>query len=657
MAFNLLVISIYANAQIGAANSSEIKDRFSRFELQIDQLSKENKGDKNRLLLQLNGIEKNAENANDVVVLNTFRCYLAANLKQEAAYQAAYRNLKTIVADGAYKNTLLAGIELCQKYGEPDPQKQNQHLSKAFHFIKNSQAATLRYWISGLYLDLAGKQGRGRDAIEAAKIAINVARVNNDYSRQATSLRILAMIEVDFVDKQAALVHIEEAIELLKFTPTELINTEFLLNRAYVLFALKRYDEAMAAYREIEQIAIKQKEEDIPPIVWSNYADIAFAQGNFVRARKEVQRLLAWAQKNENVLMASYAKMTSGLLAIESKNPELAQQLFEEAEKVFLAENMRVEMREYYGNFASTYSRKGYYKQAYKALEQKLELAALIDRESQGHAANELRELLNTEERIKENLSLQTELERNRSNIQRWVFFVLLLLLGLAWSAHLFFRVRQRNTILQSENKELDLQRFQDPLTQLYNRRYVMENVDAIWKKIEAQSATILILDADHFKKINDQYGHPAGDAALMEIARRIQVNLRDSDIVVRWGGEEFLVCSFSCNSEQASILASRILTELQKSPLEFEGRHIPISASIGYVLMPLKDDVINRLSFDEGVKFADAALYLAKTTGRKRAIGIEKINASTSEYGNIMDELHDAAKRGDIELKEVFAT
>ncbi|WP_395004708.1 GGDEF domain-containing protein [Undibacterium sp.] len=196
-----------------------------------------------------------------------------------------------------------------------------------------------------------------------------------------------------------------------------------------------------------------------------------------------------------------------------------------------------------------------------------------------GHAANELRELLKTEERIKENITLQAEVERSRLSLQRGVFLALFLLLALAWSARLFVQVRRRNSDLQVLNKELDIQRFQDPLTQLFNRRYVMEKQSGIWQRVQNQGAALLIIDADFFKKINDNYGHPAGDAALLEIARRIQLNVRDSDIVVRWGGEEFLICSFGCDATQAGMMVTRILSELRGAPMEFDGNQIQLRA------------------------------------------------------------------------------
>jgi diguanylate cyclase (GGDEF)-like protein len=182
-----------------------------------------------------------------------------------------------------------------------------------------------------------------------------------------------------------------------------------------------------------------------------------------------------------------------------------------------------------------------------------------------------------------------------------------------------------------------------------------MENRATILQKILQQNAAIMIVDADYFKKINDSFGHPAGDAALIEIARRIQLNVRDSDIVVRWGGEEFLICSFACDAAQAGLMVTRILAELRSTPMEFDGKLIQLSASIGYVLMPLQWRANMQLSFEDSIKFADAALYLAKAKGRNRAIGLEKMISSSREPAQLFDQLEDAASKGEIQLKEII--
>lgn len=658
----LLYIASFSNhvqAQASPLSSSKgvspTADQFSSFELAMDKVADQYGSDHRQVLIQLGKIEKQSKDLKDFATLSAYRCYLTSELKQVTEYQAIVQDLKSKVVDEATKLAVQAAIELCQMYGEGDRQKRDQALARAFHFVKDAKAATLRYWISTMYADQTTLQGRAREAMDAAKIARNVAKANNDDFRQATSLRTLAMVEVDFGDKEEALVYIDEVVALRKKISSDPIDTESLLNRAFILAALKRYDEALKAYREVEMIAVKQKEVSIPPIVWSNYADIAYARGDFNQAQKEVDRLLRWSQEHQDVYLTSYAKMTAALLAVESKNPDLAQQLFKEAATFFEKENRRVEMRDFYGALAKAYTRNGYHKQAYVALEQKMNLSTSIEQESRGHAANELRELLKTEERIKENISLQAEVERSRLSLQRWVFLALLLLLALVWAARLFIQSRRRNSVLQLENKELDIQRFQDPLTQLFNRRYVMEKRNAIWQKIQNQSAAILIIDADHFKKINDNFGHPAGDAALIEIARRVQLNVRDSDIVVRWGGEEFLICSFACNAAQAGLMATRILAELRSTPMEFDGKLIQLSASIGYVLIPLQWRANMQLSFDESIKFADAALYLAKAKGRNRAIGLEKMISPAREYAQLFDQLEDAATKGEIQLKEII--
>ena len=143
-------------------------------------------------------------------------------------------------------------------------------------------------------------------------------------------------------------------------------------------------------------------------------------------------------------------------------------------------------------------------------------------------------------------------------------------------------------------------------------RRYVMEKQSGIWAKVQSQGAALLIIDADFFKKINDNYGHPAGDAALVEIARRIQLNVRDSDIVVRWGGEEFLLILPQTEHEKAFEVAEKIRATVESANFPIV-KHKTIS--IGVTCYQNGDSIVQLIAR------ADKALYEAKNTGRNKVV------------------------------------
>jgi diguanylate cyclase (GGDEF)-like protein len=156
-----------------------------------------------------------------------------------------------------------------------------------------------------------------------------------------------------------------------------------------------------------------------------------------------------------------------------------------------------------------------------------------------------------------------------------------------------------------------------DGLTQVYNKRYFLETLDReLLLSSRSQSRPcVLLMDLDHFKSVNDTYGHLAGDAVLAEFCRRAASRLRSGQLLARFGGEEFAVLCTHGNLAAAVETAESIRQETCADPVSFEGRVIPVSVSIG-VAIATNDSTV---SSDELIENADRLLYLAKTSGRNQ--------------------------------------
>ncbi|MEM9972475.1 MAG: GGDEF domain-containing protein, partial [Pseudomonadota bacterium] len=165
----------------------------------------------------------------------------------------------------------------------------------------------------------------------------------------------------------------------------------------------------------------------------------------------------------------------------------------------------------------------------------------------------------------------------------------------------------------------------------LYNRRYAQKYLrDALTDAAPPNEAvTTMIVDIDHFKRINDTHGHAAGDAVLVEVARRMKDNLRTIDMVARYGGEEFLVVLPGTELSKAGPAADRLRRMIGSVPVDIEGgKRVRVTVSIGVsvcspddfetekqpVFSHRTDEQVKRL-----IEAADRALYLAKETGRNR--------------------------------------
>lgn len=158
-----------------------------------------------------------------------------------------------------------------------------------------------------------------------------------------------------------------------------------------------------------------------------------------------------------------------------------------------------------------------------------------------------------------------------------------------------------------------------DPLTKLYNKRYLMEALDAEFKRAKALHSdfTILFMDLDHFKKVNDTFGHDAGDFVLKEFTTLVRNQcLRPKDIFARYGGEEFVVLMANTGAKAAEELAEKVRAAVELHPFIYEGKRIPVTSSLG--LAELQTGIESAQTL---LKLADQALYEAKTSGRNRVV------------------------------------
>jgi diguanylate cyclase (GGDEF)-like protein len=194
--------------------------------------------------------------------------------------------------------------------------------------------------------------------------------------------------------------------------------------------------------------------------------------------------------------------------------------------------------------------------------------------------------------------------------------------------------VAERSEELARANRELQEISFTDPLTGARNRRFFQVSIDADVNQslrvytsqnpVERNRDLIFyLIDIDHFKEINDRFGHDAGDQLLRDVTLRINSAIRLSDVLIRWGGEEFLVISRFTERAEASILASRVLGAIASAPFEIKGSTIPLSrtCSIGWASFPWIPSAPHVVSAEAVLSLADVALYRAKNGGRNRAV------------------------------------
>lgn len=171
---------------------------------------------------------------------------------------------------------------------------------------------------------------------------------------------------------------------------------------------------------------------------------------------------------------------------------------------------------------------------------------------------------------------------------------------------------------------------FTDVLTGWHNRRYLQVRLteELARSRRDRETLVCLMLDLDHFKQINDTYGHAAGDDVLRELSHRIESQVRASDVAARYGGEEFVLLLPHTDVESGARLAERIRLAVRESPVAFgEGQGVTVTSSIGIAsVTPGSEDTDLKILGESLLARADVALYRAKSSGRDRvAIGSQQ--------------------------------
>ncbi|MBD8526382.1 ligand-binding sensor domain-containing diguanylate cyclase [Pseudomarimonas arenosa] len=209
--------------------------------------------------------------------------------------------------------------------------------------------------------------------------------------------------------------------------------------------------------------------------------------------------------------------------------------------------------------------------------------------------------------------------------------------------------VDARTRELKLANLALEQASLTDQLTGLRNRRFLDQLLESEVSRVvrrqrdarpnanqvESSELVFFLIDLDHFKSVNDRYGHHAGDLVLVQFTRVLREVFRESDHLVRWGGEEFLVVAHSCGRDGASELAERVRRKVEATDFDIgNGQFLRKTCSIGFACFPFVSQAPEALTWQQVVELADRCLYAAKQSQRNAWVGIVSgQNVSTADF------------------------
>ncbi len=389
----------------------------------------------------------------------------------------------------------------------------------------------------------------------------------------------------------------------------------------------------------------------------ANLADFFLKNGDYKTALATAERALPLARelKDPNTQMVALANI--GLAHISMQHLELGKRYVREAIAIDEARGSVTGVSDTLHELGIYLEKAGDAAGAVAAYHQHRRLATTVLRDDQQKAILAMQEQYDADHRnralvlLSRENDIKAEQLRRRDLQQRlWWLLAAAAALSFAVIALLYRRVRRTNLLLSSSNELLKVQGERDPLTGLANRR----QFQAAMRQLAADgklSGTVYLIDIDHFKHINDRHGHGTGDAVLVEVARRLRETLREDDLIVRWGGEEFLVIVQSLGAEQVDALAQRMLGVLDHTPVVAGAQRIAVTASIGFATFPIGPDLL-RVPWERAINLVDTAMYLAKAHGRNRAYGVRLLQArDEAAFEAITHSLESAWRDGQVAL------
>ena len=414
------------------------------------------------------------------------------------------------------------------------------------------------------------------------------------------------------------------------------------LTAGIAMIRLDRGREGIAAFQQALSLAGQAGLDGMEASIRGNIADYYLRQHDYPRAELEARKALAVSLrvKDDNLVLMAKANLGFGLMGqgMTDEALPLVDAVIAQLRKAGAVADVEAMLDEK-GRMQEA---AGQYRLALATVREQQALQLSSARSARDRAIAGLQEEFDASQRTRQIAMLKRENElkdaeldsRQRAQLATG-FAAVLTVLASAVVFLLYRRAARSNAQLQQLNRQLEYHSMRDPLTGLHNRRAFLEKLQAqTGARAERRAAApsgvdcFVLMDIDHFKSINDRWGHAVGDAVLVEVAKRLGAAVRDSDMVLRWGGEEFLVYAPGTDPAHVAVLARRILDAIGTGPVDARTCMVPVTVTAGVVPLPPGGDGAD---WQDAIRLADWALYQGKAQGRNQARIVERLGAPAS--------------------------
>lgn len=524
------------------------------------------------------------------------------------------------------------------------------------------------------YISLASVQqtlGQFEASLENAFKAQQYGKLR-PYHAQASHVRSLnmrALVYMGMANWEKALQVLEEAIPLADQAGLTKVKGTLYLNQGAVLASMGRAKGSVDAYQKALSIAKEAGVIGLEATALNNLGDTYLIAKNYPQA--EAYARLAMAKYEKSGEHGGYVVARSNLGFALMGQGKIAQGAAEVRTALAGARQAGAKADEegILGELSHMYEQAGLYREAVTTIREQQVLSAQLFRADREKTVASMQEQFDTVQRQKqiellarENSLKDAEIANRRLQQMVTLLAAVLTVVAGGFVYQLYRRVRKTNAKLREVNQQLEFHAVRDPLTGLYNRRSFFDLMQkraspkAGDRRDDNQPDGLMILDIDHFKHINDTLGHAGGDAVLVEIAKRLRATVRESDLVMRWGGEEFLIFSPKASIEHLQVLAQRLLKAIGSTPMEVAGAPMTVTATGGFLTLPFSGLPESVCNWEKAVLIADMALYLGKVNGRNRAYGLGRLLVPAEQAMPVLErDLSAALKAQMVELREVL--
>jgi diguanylate cyclase (GGDEF)-like protein len=456
---------------------------------------------------------------------------------------------------------------------------------------------------------------------ESGRRAVMYARITQVYVNADNPAKALDSADIGLAEKKMSL----RPLASLQFT------------RAIALVRLGRDREGIAAFENALATAVRGGLQGMEAATRGNIADYYLQRHDYVRAEAESRQALVVSEKgsDQNVIQMARAnlgfalmgqgRIAEGLPWVDGVIAHLRKEKLTGDFEAMLDEKGRM------------LERAGQFQQALAIVREQQSLQQQSARTARDRAIASLQEEFDARRRSQQIVLLQRENRlkdaelNNRRTVQlATTFAAVLTVLAGGVVTVLYRRAARSNARLKELNVQLEFGSTHDALTGLHNRRSLTNRMsvrkDDRRHPVADAVDCVVLLDIDHFKSINDRWGHGAGDAVLVDVARRLAAAVRDTDMVVRWGGEEFMIHAPAMDPASIAGMAERILEAVGGKPVDAGAGAIPVTLTAGIVALPPAAG--GAFDWQGAVRLADWALYEGKAQGRNQARIVTRLYA-----------------------------